>query len=88
MADLAATALPTRPRRTPLPCPTDDWQEHHRRAKADAATGAPVTPEGRSLLATARDAGGGRVLGECVCGSSFLFTLTATATATAKEPTP
>lgn len=57
------------------PCPVDDWNRHHAAAKADAATGAPITPHGQSLLSSARPAPGGQVFGECLCGSSFLFTL-------------
>lgn len=56
-------------------CPVDDWQRHHREVKADAATGAPVTPHGQRLLETARQAPRGQLFGECLCGSSFLFTV-------------
>lgn len=55
-------------------CPVHDWQRHHAAVKADAATGAPVTPHGRHLLETSRPAPRGQRCGECLCGSTFLFT--------------
>lgn len=49
----------------------------HAAAKRDAASGAPSTPQGVSLLQTARPwpALGGFV-GECACGSSLCFSVT------------
>lgn len=58
-------------------CPSDPTTAsyHHAAAKADAATGAPTTEHGRALLASARPWGDGRVIGDCLCGSSFIFTV-------------
>lgn len=57
-------------------CPSDPTTAsfHHAAAKRDAATGEPTTAEGRSLLKTARTFDEGRVIGECICGSSFVWT--------------
>jgi hypothetical protein len=46
----------------------------HAAAKRDAAGGAPITAEGKSLLATARPwPAVGAHVGECTCGSSLIF---------------
>jgi hypothetical protein len=58
-------------------CPTDPTTAsyHHAAARKDAASGAPQTAEGRSLVATARPWGDGvRVIGDCICGSWFIYT--------------
>lgn len=59
-------------------CPSefDAAQAHHLAVRADAATGAPVTPQGRALLASSRPwaaMGVGVRIGECACGSSLCF---------------
>lgn len=57
-------------------CPTDPTKAraHHAAAVTDAASGAPTSAEGRNLVTTARPWGDGRrVLGDCLCGSSFLY---------------
>lgn len=57
-------------------CPddSDEAAAHHRRVKADAATGAPVTDHGRRLLETSRPwPEEGCRIGECLCGSSLMF---------------
>jgi hypothetical protein len=65
----------------------------HAAARRDAATGMPITREGAALLATARpwpDAGPDVHIGECICGSSLLFTLAPAAVARrcATSPAP
>lgn len=47
----------------------------HAAARRDAATGAPTTEQGRSILATARAWPGVGFVGECTCGSSLCFDL-------------
>lgn len=56
-------------------CPTDPVaaRAHHTAVKADAATGAPTTAQGRHLLATLRPWPGLGSIGECGCGSSLLI---------------
>lgn len=57
-------------------CPSDSalartWHDH---VRADAASGAPTTEHGRTLLATARPwPEAGLSIGECACGSSLCF---------------
>jgi hypothetical protein len=72
---VTATAVLERVRAQAARCPTDPTTAsyHHAAARADAATGAPVTEAGRNLVATARPWGDGRVIGDCVCGSSFIY---------------
>lgn len=54
--------------------------ETHERAKADAATGLPITDQGRALLLSARpwpSLGPRAYVGECMCRSSLVFDLIA-----------
>jgi hypothetical protein len=61
-------------------CPADVAASRalHDQVRADAGTGAPVTERGQSVLSSARpweDLGDGAHIGECVCGTSLVFTL-------------
>jgi hypothetical protein len=57
-------------------CPAAVATRLHDEARADAASGSPVTERGRALLESARpwpELGEGAHLGECVCGTSLVF---------------
>lgn len=59
-------------------CPEDTHEATiwHHRVKEDVATGSPQTECGKALLKSARHwPAANALLGECLCGSTLLFTL-------------
>lgn len=64
---------PTADRVATCPASAAAARAHHARVKADAASGAPVTPEGQHVLATRREWPGLGWCGECLCRSTLLI---------------